>query len=123
MIHEFDNNPNRRPSPFKVPEGYFDTLASRVMEKIPDNEVRMIPVQAEKPAKTSWWRTIAAAAAIAVAVFGIGLFMHNGGIQENGGVNEVAQMASYNNADGNLEAVADYIMCDDDDLYAYLSDE
>lgn len=122
MINETDNNMIERKTPFKVPDGYFETLTSRVMGNIPENEVRMMSAQPGKPASTSWWRTVAAAAAVVVAVFGVGLYMQHGDKKAQM-ENVAAQNASYGSAEGNLDAMADYIMCDDDDLYAYLADE
>ena len=107
---------------FTVPEGYFDTLAERVMERIPENEVRMMPETVRKPLAAKRWRTVAAAAVVLAAVFGAGLYVHQD--LNDAEVEAMAtQRASYSNAEGSLDAVADYIMCDDEDLYAYLSDE
>ena len=92
---------------FSVPEGYFDTIAQRVMDRIPANEVRMIPAVEKKkstPRRLLWAR-------IGVA-------------HDHVQPSPVAAVstASYT-SDENLDAMADYIMVDDQDLYAYLSGE
>ena len=38
--------------PFKVPEGYFDNFASRMMERIPQEQPSV-----ELPRRVSWWRS------------------------------------------------------------------
>ena len=122
MIKETYDSLPKRENHFTVPEGYFDTLAERVMEHIPENEVRMMPMPVHKPLNVKRWRTVAAAAVVLAAVFGAGLYVHQ---DFNGAAVEAmaTQRSSYTAADGSIDAVADYIMCDDDDLYAYLADE
>ncbi len=46
-------------NPFRVPEGYFDTLASQVMSKIDaeGNKPKEVPLVAKK-AKTIWLRPV-----------------------------------------------------------------
>ena len=122
MIQETYDSLPKRENHFTVPEGYFDTLAERVMERIPENEVRMMPETVRKPLAAKRLRTVAAAAVVLAAVFGAGLYVHQD--LNDAEVEAMAtQRASYSNAEGSLDAVADYIMCDDEDLYAYLSDE
>ena len=41
---------NKRP--FKVPDGYFENLASQIMEKLPERDVKV----AQKQKKSSVWR-------------------------------------------------------------------
>lgn len=108
---------------FSVPEGYFDTIAQRVMDRIPANEVRMIPAVEKKKStpRRLLWARIGVAAATVAAVFTLGMrFMGHDHVQQS----PVAAVstASYT-SDENLDAMADYIMVDDQDLYAYLSGE
>ena len=92
------------------------------MANIPENEVRMISTQPDKPVTKKWWKIVAAAAAVVVAVFGVGIYMQHE--DRNAQVEKVAvQQPSYAPSDANIDAMADYIMCDDYELYAYIADE
>ena len=123
MIKETENKPIERKNPFKVPDGYFDTLTTRVMENIPENQVRMIPVQNDNHVSKKWWRVVAAAAAVIVAVFGVGLYMQLDDNATQVKTATVQQSSSSATTETNIDAMADYIMCDDYELYAYLADE
>ncbi len=123
MIKETENKPIERKNPFKVPDGYFDTLTTRVMENIPENQVRMIPVQNDHHVSKKWWRVVAAAAAVVVAVFGVGLYMQHDDNATQVKTAAVQQSSSSATTETNIDAMADYIMCDDYELYAYLADE
>ena len=118
-------NTNR---PFKVPEGYFDSLTERVMGNIPANEVRMFTKKA--PERRFRWQRYAAAAAVVAAIFGAGLFFGHSPVAEPQTEAPVAvadHVNAISNSDaaygGDFDNVADYIMCDDYELYAYLSSE
>ena len=108
---------------FSVPEGYFDTLVQRTMERIPANEVRMIPsVEKKKSNKHGMlWARYGVAAAAVAAFFTLGMhFISND--------EKITTAATANNtaaysSDYNVDALADYIMVDDQDLYAYISGE
>jgi hypothetical protein len=112
--------------PFTVPEGYFEQLTERVMSNIPANEVRMLTEKA--PEKRFRWHRYAAAAAVAAAIFGAGLFFGHSPVAEPKTDAPVA-VANHANSTpdaaygGDFDNVADYIMCDDYDLYAYLTSE
>ena len=110
-------------NPFTVPEGYFDTIASRVMERLPAHEVRMI-VAEEKKKKTFWlpqWARYGAAAAVVAAICMAGVHFMSNEPSATSPVSAVT-MATYS-SDDNIDAMADYIMADDQDLYAYISGE
>ena len=117
-------NPNR---PFTVPEGYFDSLTDRVMSNIPASEVRLFPKK--EPEKRFRWHRYAAAAAVVAAIFGAGLFFGNNKVAEPQAAAPVAVAENSSNVDsgnaygGDFDNVADYIMCDDYELYAYLINE
>ena len=114
--------PHHKDNPFTVPDGYFDSLTSKVMDAIPANEVQMMT----KPQKHfSRWRGYAAAASIVAALFGAGIYFYqNGeGTQNMSSTSNNNTVATYSSPDSNIDAVADYIMCDEQDFYAYLSGE
>ena len=58
-------------NPFRVPEGYFDTLSSQIMAKVEAEGVapRDIKTAKEKRAKTLWLRPVLYAAASVCALF------------------------------------------------------
>ena len=63
-----DNRPKINPG-FKVPENYFDNLADRVMQQLPQQEVKVVPLYRRTPV----W--MSAVAAVFVLLFGISLFL------------------------------------------------
>ncbi len=109
---------------FSVPEGYFDTIAQRVMDRIPANEVRMMPAMEEKKSSSRGllWVRLGTAAAVLAVVFSLGFYFTGDNQQQSSQMAE-APKAVYNNNVDNVDAIADYIMVDDQDLYAYLSAE
>lgn len=109
---------------FRVPDGYFDSLADRVMSRIPAQEVRMVETKA--PARRLGWQRYAAAAAVVAAIFGAGLYFGHqpaADTQLKAPVSTVASTSTTPVYDAEFDNVTDYIMCDDYDLYAYLANE
>ena len=117
------NSENINENPFSVPEGYFDNLAQRMIDSLPAHEVRMIPTEEKKKSRNRLfqWARYGAAAAVVAAVCMAGLHFTN---NEPVAQTPVAatSTASYS-TDENIDAMADYIMADDQDLYAYISGE
>ena len=110
-------------NPFTVPEGYFDTLTERIMRQIPEEEITL-----QKAVTVPLWRRYGfrAAAAVIGIIMGIGalaLFNQNAIFtpQENATAS-IETVGSSQQTDA-IDQVADYIMCDNHDLYAYLSGE
>ena len=62
------DNEKRITSGFKTPEGYFDNLTNRVMEQLPDNETKVVPLYKRVQ---KWYVRIAAILIIAI---GTGIF-------------------------------------------------
>ena len=117
-------------NPFWVPEGYFDNITSRVMERIPVNEVKLIPEESKEGKSITHqfrkWRIYAAAASILVALFGAGLLIHNDSMEPDTSLAKgktVVHSSNSANAENNVDAMADYIMADDYELYAYMAYE
>ena len=125
MNFELNNPKHRTESPFRVPDGYFDTLTERVMARIPENEVKFVPKP--QPRWHTAWRAYAAVAAMVAILFGTGIYLYN---NESDSSQQAAPVVATTSAtpsdyieEDNFEAVADYIMADDHDFYAYLSGE
>ena len=104
---------------FKVPEGYFDTLASQVMAKIDaEGAAPEIPVKVKK-AKTVWLRPVLYAAASVCALF-ISVTAYQYFTAEHVD-NTTEQVAVY--SDDSFDEAADYVMIDNQDIYACLTGE
>lgn len=106
---------------FSVPDGYFDSLADMVMEKLPDEQTNIV-----KMPVSAWRRRFvaisAAAASIAIAVCLV--FKTGAGTSE---VQETTVAAcpdatSFYDDDSDVDAMAHYTMVDAADMYAYMSD-
>ena len=107
-------------SPFRIPDGYFDTLTARVMHNIPAEPAAQ-PAAAMRSMKPylRW-----AAVSLATIGIGVGVWL----AAERGGLNTATQPAATQAAaqmpaGDNLEQMADYMMLDQEDFYAYLSAE
>ena len=112
-------------NPFKVPEGYFDTLSSQIMAKVEAEGVapRDIKTAKEKRAKTLWFRPVLYAAASVCALF-ISVVAYQS--HSDQGVAAPAQNVVANNQmmmDEYFDEAADYVMLDNQDIYACLSSE
>lgn len=103
-------------NPFRVPDGYFDELTSKVMSQIPEHETHVVNM------RPRWYRYrtgIVAAACVVAAFFSVGTYLH---LQQN----EPSQVAStqqyYYDADATMDAMANYAMLDNEEIYASLQD-
>lgn len=101
-------------SPFVVPEDYFEQLTDRVMQSLPDRRPR---------AKRVWLRPVFYAAASICALFvcaAVWLSWPDASQQEQ---KEVAEVVQQQQSDETFfDAAADYMMLDNHDIYACLSD-
>ncbi len=112
--------------PFTVPEGYFDQLGEVVMESI--SRRGSIKKGETTVAKTSLWSHVspflAAACFVGVVLF-VGLTVSSPKAQD--GKTATSSMASSSSLavqhDDDLDRLADYVMMDEDDAYAYFSAE
>ena len=109
-------------NPFKVPDGYFDHLTEKIMENLPEQEVRVIDIRSRQ---TLWQkmplRKIAAAVAVA-ALLGGGTFW---ALQHEGDSKMVAhakklEQKTVSSDDAAFNEMADYTMIDNEAIYASL---
>ena len=112
-------------NPFKVPDGYFDHLTERIMEKLPEQEIRVIDIRSRQ---TLWQklplRKIAAAVAV-VALLGGGSFW---ALQHEGNSKGVAHVKQHEqkavaSEEAAFNEMADYAMIDNETIYASLMTE
>jgi hypothetical protein len=113
-------------NPFRVPEGYFDTLSSQIMAKVEAEGVapRDIKAGKEKRAKVLWLRPVLYAAASVCALF-ISVVAYQSYSEQ--GVAAPAQSVVANNqmitTDEYFDEAADYVMLDNEDIYACMSSD
>ena len=104
--------------PFKVPEGYFDDLAMRIMTNLPDAEQHgETPTVAVNKHRTVRLWTSAAAACLAVMVVATALLF-----QQDSPQHVYKVQATEMSGDRFVDEAADYAMIDNTDIYAYLED-
>ena len=117
----FDIHTQKSSQPMRVPEGYFDNFAERIMAQLPEAEAPAENVAVLQPKKRLRWIgwTVAIAASIALAVVFIPK-LWNSGTPLTG--QETAQYSADMNADDMYEEkILEYAMVDNTDVYAYLS--
>ena len=101
-------------TPFRVPEGYFEEFAEQLMAQLPARETRAVPMR-------PWWRrhraSMLAAACICAAVFSVGVYLGSSESRQ-------ASLASapVENVDNTMDEIADYVMMDNEAIYASLTD-
>lgn len=98
-------------NPFRVPEGYFDHFADQVMATLPEREPR---------ARRVWLRPLRYAAA-AVCVFALGTLSWMALSPDTPQLQ--AEAVQQEVTDETFDEAADYMMIDNYDIYACLSDE
>lgn len=107
-------------TPFKVPDGYFDSLAVEVMQRLPQTVPSQQPVTqpvVTTVAKMRPW--LYAAACLLVAVLTATAFFMRPGPTE-----QVAVVATVPaSSESYIDEAADYVMADNIDIYACLSSE
>ena len=102
-----------RKNPFRVPEGYFDSFADKLMEQLPENQNRARAVPMRR-----WW--LYAAACLLVAVVSAVVWFSQ---QPSMAVEQPSHVANVVTTDDYLEEAADYMMVDNQDIYACLSSD
>jgi hypothetical protein len=108
-------------NPFRVPEGYFDTLKAEVMARVDVSPLPVIPAE-KKKAKVVRLRPIyyAVAASVCALFISVAAYVSFDRSSVDPTVQQaVAQQDSYDSFD----AAADYIMVDNEAIYACLSSD
>lgn len=113
-----------RENHFTVPDGYFDTLTSRIMSNIPDEETKIISIAPKR--NTNWIKwTGLVAACMAGAVIGIFTLEQTEKTSNNQPYTSSAQAVSTQTGsdyqENYQEEMLDYAMVDYNDVYNYLS--
>jgi len=99
---------------FRVPEGYFDDFADKLIASLPEHEQQAKVVTMKPRRKFVRW---AVAAALAVLIAGVGVQFARTN-QDNAETDKVAAV----HYETSVDQVADYMMIDNSDIYAYVSD-
>lgn len=105
------------PSQMTVPNGYFDSLHSRIMANI-DKEEALATKQKPWNPFTGILRSYVATAAC-VGIIAVGVFTL---VLEYGGTDEPRQSNDVTVSQLTDDQVADYMMIDNDDIYAMISE-
>lgn len=107
--------------PFKVPNGYFDSFAENLMDKLPEQQPVMTP-------HISMWRkwrklrlTVAVAASVCAVMFSVMTFMHNTKPTHSPLASNHTTKTVTNDSYNTLDVAADYTMLDNDDIYVLIS--
>ena len=99
-------------NPFRVPEGYFDGLTEQVMWSLPERRQR---------AKSVWMRPVfyVAASVCALLISGAAYLFLSGVGQQDSLQAQVPAMQE--SSDVSFDEAADYMMLDNQDIYACLA--
>lgn len=97
-------------NPFRVPEGYFDSLAAEVMEKLPEQPSKQGLLVRLRP-----W--MYAAACLVAVLFTATLYLM---FPEPTGQMATAETTT---TDTYVDDLADYVMADNNDIYACLASD
>ena len=106
-----------RRNPFQVPEGYFDHLADQVMASLPERQ----PVADAPKARRVTLRPLYYAAA-AVCAFVISVVVWQSFPETSQPMPVQASVSSQDLSDDDFEEAADYLMLDNYDIYACLTE-
>ncbi len=109
-----------RKAPFKVPEGYFDDFASRMMDQLPAHSQTAVVCEL----KPSMWKrcrkaVAVAAASVVMGVMAVGAYMQHG---HHAAPDEQLASTPVQSTYSTMDALTDYTMLDSDDMYAYMAD-
>lgn len=121
-------------NPFIVPDGYFDRFAEQMMAHLPEQGANSAHSQERKAVVVShhhFWqrlRPLLAAAVVVGVICTVGIYLFNNTTTsstsepQTSDATPLMSNATAEHAD-ELEQTADYLMMDEQDIYAYLSGE
>jgi len=117
---EFEKRFGKR-QPFKVPEGYFEDFERQLMAQLPEEEAKVVEMRPETKGRSIFRRIALAAASVCAAVFIVGAALH---VQGGNGATDsaVAMQDKYATSYSAIDMAADYVMMDNEDIYAYVSE-
>ena len=105
-------------NPFRMPEGYLDSLVDNVMAQLP--EIPVVPMTTvKKPLLYRMRPLLYAAACLLVAVLSVTAYLQ----KEENNLDAEQQIAVQSSTDTYLDDVADYTMIDNYEIYACLTNE
>lgn len=105
---------------FRVPEGYFDNFTSRLMANLPEQEAKIVEMRPQRRTKL---RIISiAAASVCAVMLSLGTYL---GVNRHDSHQTPAASVSFADAQREsvaVDAMANYTMLDNEDMYNYLAD-
>lgn len=110
-------------NPYRVPEGYFDSFYEKLMAELPEHTKPEIVAMPQRSRLRFLRPALLAAACLCVAIFSITLFFSHQ--QETPEQTPVAAATSTTNTvdeEEYMDEAADYVMLDNADIYACLSE-
>lgn len=108
--------------PFTVPDGYFETIADRVMARLPEHTTEVSStVQDHRLQPWQHWRTLVSVAACACAILLGGTWIARLSAPDATEGTPVAVSATIESQDLEFDDMADYVMIDNEDIYALVA--
>ncbi len=105
-------------NPFKVPDGYFGRLQQDIMAKLPEQQSAVKIKLA--PRFGFMHKAVAVAASVCLLFGGAALYMFNTGMEQSlvadSSIDDMQELLYA------ADEVSEYIMLDNEDIYAYLSE-
>lgn len=122
MKHTFLSNPQLKRNPYAVPDGYFDSLPSRILSSLPEQPQAdsTAPVITPLHRRKAWkpWVALAAAACVACAIF---LTRPGTPTSATSATYMAESTATETYDDEYREAALQYALVDDQAIYNYLA--